>query len=351
MIREAGLYTDMGKGMIECRACARLCKLREGANGFCYVRRNVGGRLQLMNYGVLEAIQIDPIEKKPFSHFMPGSSVLGVGTSSCNWGCLFCQNHNISKDKEIQGEYFSPERIVGMALENNTQGIAFTYNEPTIFMEYAIDVARLAHREGLATMFVTNGYMTEEAVLAMRGNIDAAVVNIKGNAEQKFANRFEAVVSNEPIFESMAAMKRAGIHLEMTDLIIPRVGDSLEACGALTKRVVETLGPDVPMHFNAFHPDYKMMDYPVTDYATLKAHRDIAESNGVNYAYIGNAYGNPHENTVCPGCGGIAIGREGFSITSWNLDAWNRCNSCGTAVLMRGTVPKSFPERRIESLL
>jgi pyruvate formate lyase activating enzyme len=350
MMKEALLGRQIGGGKVECYACSRRCRIPEGSHGFCYVRQNVGGKLHLVNYGVMSAMQIDPIEKKPFNHFMPGTYVFGVGSSSCNWGCLFCQNHNISKDREIEGEYISPREMVQKAVDNYTSGIVFTYNEPTIFIEYALDVAKEAHRKGLFTMFVTNGYMTQEAVKEMKGRIDAAVVNFKGNGEQKFTNKFEAVQSNEPIKESMLAMKDAGIHLEITDLVIPMVGDSIDACDSLTRWVSDSLGTDTPIHFTRFHPDYKMLDYPNTDYATLKRHYDVARKNGLEYAYIGNVSGNPYANTYCPECAEPAIERSDLYLSAWNLDDKNRCMRCGHTIPIRGSAPKRIRRRRIETV-
>jgi pyruvate formate lyase activating enzyme len=201
MIKKALLWEKNGS-RVKCNACARRCLIPDGGHGFCYVRKNIGGELFLANYGVLDAIQIDPIEKKPFNHFMLGTTVLGVGTSSCNFGCLFCQNHNISKENEIEGVYISPEELIAMAKANGADGIAFTYNEPTIFIEYALDVAKEAHSNGLYTVFVSNGYMTKEAVELMKGSIDAVVVDFKGNAETVFTNKYMAVYSPEPIKEA-----------------------------------------------------------------------------------------------------------------------------------------------------
>ncbi len=348
MIKDATLWRSLGDGRVECIACARRCRIPEGSHGFCFVRQNAGGRLKLVGYGVVAAMQVDPIEKKPFNHFMPGTYVFGIGTSSCNWGCLFCQNHNISKERDIVGTEHSPQEIVDMAVAYDTQSIAFTYNEPTIFIEYALDVAREARRRGLRTLFVSNGYMTPEAVDAMKGSIDAVVVDYKGNGEQKFANAYEAVVSNEQIKEAMLAIKNAGMHLELTDLIIPRVGESLEACNALTAWIRDNLGPDTPIHFTQFHPDYKMLHYPMTPYATLLKHYDIAKRNGLNYVYIGNVNGNEHESTYCPGCGSVVIGRTGFCVTSWRLDDGMRCTRCGTHIPIVGPRPKSFAYRDIE---
>ena len=344
--KEAILWKPLEGGKVECIACARRCRIPEGSHGFCFVRQNIGGKLYLANYGVIDAMQVDPIEKKPFNHFYPGSTVLGIGTSSCNFGCQFCQNHNISKDNEITGASVSPKELIETAKRYGAQGIAFTYNEPTIFIEFALDVAKLAHKNGMFTVFVTNGYMTTEAVDAMKGLIDAAVVDFKGNGEDKFANRFEMVMSNEPIKRALERMKRNGMHIEITDLIIPRVGESLEACDALTKWVAGNLGPDVPIHFTRFHPDYKMLDYPETSASTLKAHYDMAKKNGMHYVYIGNIPGNKYESTYCPNCGALAAEREGFYLKRWLLLDGNRCPKCGSTIPITGkaTLPGSEPE-------
>ncbi len=350
MLHGATLYSKFGEGKVECYACARRCRIPSGSHGFCFVRQNIGGELKLATYGLVNAMQVDPIEKKPFNHFMPGSYVLGIGTSSCNWGCLFCQNHNISKEKEITGKEMDPEEIVELALAERTQSIAYTYNEPTIFIEYALDIGRLAHRNGLKNLFVTNGYMTTEAVREMDGVIDAAVVDFKGSGERKFSNRFEVVQSNEPIKEAAAEMIRSGIHVEFTDLIIPGVGESLNACDELTKWMYDELGPDVPIQFTRFHPDYKMLDYPSTPYDVLKAHYEVARRNGLEYVYIGNAPGNPFENTYCPGCGAAVIQREGLYLSGWRLDGQNRCERCGCRIPVVGSPPESISRRGIEAL-
>jgi len=346
---EARLWGKMQGKKVECTACARRCRIPEGGHGFCFVRKNVGGKLVLSAYGMINAMQIDPIEKKPFSHFMPGTYVLGIGTSSCNFGCAFCQNHNISKDHEITGIYMPPESIVDMALENGVEGIAYTDNEPAIFIEYALDVARLAHEKGLYNLFVTNGFLTKEAVRSMKGLIDAVVVDFKGNGDEKFANKYEVVTSNAPIKDALIWLKSAGIHIELTDLIVPRVGDSLEECDRLTKWVHDALGADTPLHFTQFHPDYKMLDYPVTEYKTLEAHYEIAKKNGLNYAYIGNTL-NEHESTYCPVCGSLAIGRRGLYLTEWALDEKNRCRNCGTVIPVVGGRPKKLRHDGIRAL-
>ncbi len=346
----ASLWVPLEGKKVECTACARRCRIPEGSKGFCYVRQNKNGRLYLANYGMLEAMQIDPIEKKPFNHFMPGSYVFGIGTSSCNWGCLFCQNHNISRDREMKGVNVSPGEVVELAIRNNTQGIAYTYNEPTIFMEYALDVAKAAHERGLYNLFVTNGYMTDESVNMMRGLVDAAVVNLKGNGDLKFSNKYEAVTSNEPVKETLIKMRRMGIHVEMTDLVIPNVGDSLDACDELTGWIATNLGSDTPIQFTRFHPDYKMLDSHYTPYVTLEEHYMIAKGNGLKYAYIGNVPGNKYENTYCPRCGAVAIKRHGFDITEWNIDEENGCTNCGGGIFVVGKPPKIFRYDGVKAL-
>jgi len=350
MRKLAKLWSKLPDSKVECTACERRCRIPDGSKGFCFVRQNQGGKLYLANYGLLEAMQVDPIEKKPFNHFMPGSYVFGVGTSSCNWGCLFCQNHNISKDREVKGVEVSPSKLVDLAIENNSQSIAFTYNEPTIFIEYVVDVAKIAHGMGLYNLFVTNGYMTGEAVDFMRGNIDAAVVNLKGNGEQKFSNKYEAVVSNEQVRNALIMLKKAKIHLEMTDLIVPSVGDSLEACDELTRWVAKELGTDTPIHFTRFHPDYKMMDSMETPYSTLEKHYKIAKENGLEYVYVGNVPGNKYDSTYCPECGGCAVKRQGFYIMEWNISDTNCCKNCGNKIMMFGRPPKVFRYEGIKAI-
>lgn len=350
MKKDAILWKKLPDQKVECYACARRCKIPLGSHGFCFVRQNVDGKLQLINYGTVAAVQVDPIEKKPFNHFMPGTYVFGIGTSSCNWGCQFCQNHNISKEREIEGAEMRPKTVIDLALKNNTQSIAFTYNEPTIFIEYALDVAEEAHKHGLKNLFVTNGYMTPDTVREMTGKIDAAVVDFKGNADEKFANKYEMVMSNEPIKEALLEMKKSGIHVELTDLVIPRVGDSLEACAKLCRWLYDNMGPDIPLQFTRFHPDYKMLDYPETSYETLKGHYDVARRTGLNYVYIGNVPGNPYENTYCPKCSAVAIERRGLYLTKWDLGKGNGCRNCGYIIPIVGSVPQSIEHRSIASI-
>ncbi|MEM0074462.1 MAG: AmmeMemoRadiSam system radical SAM enzyme [Candidatus Micrarchaeaceae archaeon] len=347
MEKEANLYEQLTNNKVMCTACARRCIIPDGSHGFCYVRQNKAGKLYLENYGTLAAIQLDPIEKKPFFHFWPGTYVLGVGTSSCNFGCLFCQNHNISKDKEITGYDLSPMELVDLAIKQKADGIAYTYNEPAIFIEYALDTAKLAHEKGLYNVFVTNGYLTKEAIDKMKGNIDAAVVDFKGNGSEKFVNKYMAVPSIEPIKEALVYMKRAGIHIEITDLIVPEVGDSLEECDKLTKWIHDTLGAETPVQFTAFFPDYKMLYLYSTPNETLMKHYEVAKKNGLNYVYIGNVPGNKYENTYCPNCGAKVIGRYSFGITEYNIDDKGACKKCGYKIFIDGKRAKKIERRGI----
>ncbi len=328
MRKEASFYRKMADSKVECIACSRRCRIPEGSRGFCSVRSNTGGRLYLDNYGTLVAMQPDPIEKKPFFHFMPGTDAFSIGTVSCNFGCLFCQNHEMSKSNESAGVEVSPDEVVAMAVRSGAGSIAYTYNEPTIFVEYALDTAKLAHGKGLKNLFVTNGYMTGEVVAAMKGLIDAAVVNFKGNGEQKFVNKYMAIPSAEPIKASLISMKKAGIHVEITDIVVPEVGDSVDECRSLMGWVRENLGAETPVHFIAFHPDYKMLDFPATGYGELKAHYDAAKKEGMEYVYMGNLPENKYENTYCPRCGSVAIERSGFRVVGGNITEDSRCGKC-----------------------
>ncbi len=350
MIKSAAALSKKVSDKVQCLACARRCIIPNGGHGFCYVRQNINGELKLADYGVIDAMQVDPIEKKPFNHFMPGSYVLGVGTSSCNFGCMFCQNHNISKENGIVGSYVSPNKLVDLALKHSANGIAFTYNEPTIFIEYALDVAKLAHEKGLFSVFVSNGYMTKEAIALMKGSIDAVVVDFKGNAERVFTNKFMAVYSSDPIKDALVELKRVGIHIEITDLVVPKVGDSLIAATELTEWIANNLGHDVPLHFTRFHPDYKMDYLPDTPVKTLEEHYKVAKRAGLDYVYIGNVPGNKYEDTYCPKCNAVVIEREGFYIKAVNLDENNRCKNCGFKINVTGKIASDFEYREIQPI-
>ncbi len=540
--KEAILWGPARDGRVVCRACNRRCSIPEGSHGFCYVRKNVGGKLYLSSYGRLAAMQIDPIEKKPFNHFHPGTRVFTVGTVSCNWhchpagtqitladgsekgveslkpgdrvcsydatphvatgakpkpnvvtevrsrtaelwsirwggdrpardgskgetlitgdhpvltragwrqaaevrpgdhvlrvypksaaardatlelngwrvlrvpagtihdhadsirdmvaatvfspalasdniwarvtavertgrstkvygfecipshtyvadgilvhNCLFCQNHAISKESEVYGEDVPPGRLPELAHENGCEGVGFSYNEPTIFVEYVIDAAREAHRAGKYTAFVTNGYGTAEMVRAIRGYVDGVVVDYKGSGGETFQRRQTMTLNAEPIKETLLELRAQKIHTELTDLVIPQVGDDLDEARRLCVWIHDNLGPDVPIQFTRFHPDYKLLDLPVTPYEQLVRHHEAAVAAGLNFAYIGNVPGSPQESTYCPGCRRVVIERHGFMITGWDLDADYRCRGCGQKIPIEGKRARRFGHRRIEA--
>jgi len=263
--------------------------------------------------------------------------------------CLFCQNHAISKETDVYGEDVPPEQIPILAAENDCEGVGFSYNEPTIFVEYVIDAAREAHRKGKYAVFVTNGYGTPESVRTIKGYVDAVVVDYKGSGEELFQRRQTMTVSAEPIKETLLELKAQKIHTELTDLIIPQVGEDLGEAKRLCDWLYDNLGPDVPIQFTRFHPDYKMLEIPSTPYELLLKHHEIAVKAGLNYAYIGNVPGSPQEHTYCPGCHEVVIERHGFMITGWNLDANYRCRGCGHKIPIEGKRASRFRYRGIES--
>jgi len=345
--KEAELYRNLPNGRVQCTACARNCQIGEGQVGFCGVRGVVGGKLYLLVYGKVMAGHIDPIEKKPVVHYHPGSKVFSIATSGCSWACSYCQNSDISQLRKIEGVDATPEELVDSAVSHGCEGMAYTYNQPTIFMEYARDVGKLARSKGLFNIFVSNGYDTPETVAMMDDFLDCVTVDFKGSGETSFVRKYIAIPNADPIFQSLLDVKRrAKVHVEITDLIVPRVGDSLEAAERLCRWVYENLGPDVPVHFLRFHPDYKMMDIPATPVKTLERHVSVGRKAGLNYVYIGNVPGHPDENTCCPGCKAVLIKRFGYEILEYNLDAKNRCKSCGYKTPIVGPLSKSFADER-----
>jgi pyruvate formate lyase activating enzyme len=342
LVHEADLYTPLAEGKVRCTACARYCVIPPGSHGFCFVRKNVGGTLDLLTYGKVAALQVDPVEKKPLSHFHPGATVLSLGTVGCNWRCLYCQNAEISQEREVQGRRMTPDEIAQRATELGCDGVTFTYNEPTIFLEFALDVIGAAHRRGLFTNFVTNGYMTPEATAALAGQLDAISVDFKGSGEPGFMRKYISAKGPEAILGTLGELRRRGVHIEVTDLIVPEVGDDPEALRTLVRFIRDELGPQTPFHLLRWHPDYKMMDLPPTPIGTLERLHAIAKEEGLAYPYLGNVWGHPLEHTYCPGCRSVAVERYGFVIRSWNLDRENRCRTCGQAIPIVGSLAPGY---------
>jgi pyruvate formate lyase activating enzyme len=266
--------------------------------------------------------------------------------------CAYCQNSDISQLRKIEGIEATPEELVENAIAHGCEGMAYTYNQPTIFMEYAKDVGRLARSKGLFNIFVSNGYDTPETVAMMDDFLDCVTVDFKGSGETNFVRRYIAIPNADPIFQSLLEIKnRAKVHVEITDLIVPNVGDSLEAATKLCRWLYDNLGPDVPVHFLRFHPDYKMMDFPWTPVETLEKHVRIGRDAGLNYVYIGNVTGHPDESTYCPGCKAVLIKRYGYEILEYNLDGMNRCKACGYKTPIVGPLSKSYAEDRFVSVI
>ena len=329
---KAALYEPVEGDMVRCTACRRYCKLRPGQTGFCGVRKNIGGTLDLLVHSIPMAMNIDPIEKKPILHAFPGSRVLSFGTSGCNFACKFCQNYDMSQRREVVGRKTSPEEIVDLAIRTGCQGIAYTYNEPTIFIEFAEDVGKLAHEEGLFNIFVTNGYETPEAVQSMKRFLDFATVDFKGNASVEFYRKYISIPNPEAIFDTLSILKGTDIHVEVTDLVIPEIGDNLSEACSMISRLMDIYGPQLPLSFLRFHPDYLLRDLPVTPVETLKEHHMLATNMGMKYVYIGNVPGLKEQNTYCPNCGELLVVRDYMQTMSVNLLPDSTCLKCGLKI-------------------
>ncbi|MCW4018640.1 MAG: AmmeMemoRadiSam system radical SAM enzyme [Candidatus Bathyarchaeota archaeon] len=337
-LHEAILYTREKDLKVKCSLCARRCLISDGATGFCLVRKNQGGTLFTLNYGKAVSACVDPIGKKPLSHFNPGSTVMSVAAAGCNFRCQFCDNWMISQEKEIAGKDFPPSEIVKAAKQRNCQGIAYTYTEPTIYMEYALDTAKLAHEAGLFNTFVTNGYMTPEAVRTIAPYLDAATVDFKAGGDPDFYKNFSAVPEVGHIYEALKELKLQGVHIEITNLVIPKMGDDREKISKLAEWVKNYLGEDTPFHLLRFHPDYKMTTVPATSVKTLEHAYLTCKNAGLRYVYIGNVPGHAAENTYCPTCDELVIRRYSFEITQWNLTKDMRCPVCDTKIPIKGNL-------------
>jgi len=330
-MKEALFYTKADKGKVRCGLCRFHCLIPDGKRGICGVRENLGGTLYSLVYGKAVAEQVDPIEKKPLFHFLPGSLSYSVATVGCNFRCRHCQNYTISQaageGRPIIGKELSPEEIVAKALAAGCRSIAYTYTEPTIFFEYAYDTAVLAHRAGLKNIFVTNGYITSEALSFIRPYLDAANIDLKGFTDQFYREIVKASLAE--VLECIRDYKRLGIWVELTTLIIPGLNDSENELSAIAHFISEELGPETPWHVSRFHPTYRLTDRPGTPVETLRQARQIGISAGLRYVYEGNVPGEGGENTFCPGCRKPLITRYGFSIET--VSARNGiCPSCGS---------------------
>ena len=315
---------------IQCDVCPRYCKLREGQRGLCFVRARENDQIVLTTYGRSSGFCIDPIEKKPLNHFYPGTPVLSFGTAGCNLGCKFCQNWDISKSREIDtlADQASPELIARAAKRLGCRSVAFTYNDPVIFLEYAVDVAEACHEYGVKAVAVTAGYICEEPRKEFYQHMDAANVDLKAFTERFYKKICAAELQN--VLETLVYLKHeTDVWFEITTLLIPGENDSTKELESLTRWVVDELGTDVPIHFTAFHPDWKMLDKPPTSPDTLTRARDIALEAGIRYAYTGNVHDERGGSTYCHSCGERLIGRDWYQMTAWNMTGSGDCGSCG----------------------
>ena len=334
-------------GRVQCTLCPRECRLRPGQRGFCFVRANEDDRLVLTTYGRSSGFAIDPIEKKPLSHFWPGTSVLSFGTAGCNLGCRFCQNWDISTSRAMDrlADEGTPEQIADTAVAQGCAGVAYTYNDPVIFAEYAIDVAQACRARGLANVAVTAGYVNPEARRDFFAVMDAANVDLKGFSDTFYRRLTGAHL--QPVLDTIAYLVHdTDVWVELTTLVIPGHNDSDADLAALSRWVATECGPDVPLHFSAFHPDHRMRDVPRTPPATLTRARCLALDAGLRYVYTGNVHDPAGHTTWCPGCGLAVIRRDWFQVTDFLLDAAGACPGCGTVVAGRFGRPSDRSRRR-----
>ena len=340
--RETGLREDwvtgrywqaLDDGRVRCEVCPRFCTLREGQRGLCFIRANEGGAIKLTSYGRSSGFCIDPIEKKPLNHFLPGTPVLSFGTAGCNLTCKFCQNWDISKSREIDtlADAASPELLAEAAHRHGCRSVAFTYNDPVIFLEYAVDVAAACHERGIKTVAVTAGYICPEPRTEFFRHIDAANIDLKAFTENFYYQLCSAHL--QPVLDTLVYLKNeTDVWFEVTTLLIPGENDSDAEVERLAAWFLDNLGPDVPLHFTAFHPDFKMRNKPRTPHKTLLGAQRIARTAGLNYVYVGNVHDEVGSSTYCPGCGIKVIGRDWYVLSDWRVDSAGRCTECATPV-------------------
>ncbi|MFN8176337.1 MAG: AmmeMemoRadiSam system radical SAM enzyme [bacterium] len=323
-------------GKIQCDLCPRFCHLSDGQRAFCFVRQNRGGKMVLTTYGRASGFCIDPIEKKPLTHFYPGSSVLSFGTAGCNLGCRFCQNWDISKARELDRlqAIATPEAIAEAAVKSGCKSVAFTYNDPVIFAEFAIDTARACHERGVQTVAVTAGYIGEAARGEFYSVMDAANVDLKAFTEGFYHKLCFAHL--DPVLDTLRYLRHeTSVWFEVTTLLIPGENDSEEEVDKLCAWFVENLGPEVPLHFTAFHPDFKMMDKVRTPAETTRRARRQALAHGLKHVYTGNVNDEEGQSTYCAGCGARVVQRDWYELGAYDLDASGKCKSCGQALAGR----------------
>ena len=331
-MKEAMLYEKLPEHRVKCSLCNHRCLIGEGKRGICAVRENRGGTLHTLVYRRLISRNVDPVEKKPMFHFAPGSRSFSIAAVGCNFRCDFCQNYEISQmpreENRITGQDVAPEEIVAMARKTGCKTIAYTYTEPTIYFEYAYDIAQRASKEGLKNIFVTNGYMTEEALRTLHPHLHGANVDLKAFRDEFYRERCGGRL--EGVLHSLRVMKELGVWVEITTLIIPGLNDSEGELRELAGFIV-SLGQEVPWHISRFHPMYKMLDRSPTSVKILERARKVGMEAGLRYVYTGNVPGDPGEDTFCHHCGQLLVDRLGFQILKYQIQE-KKCPKCGTEV-------------------
>ncbi|MFX0121886.1 MAG: AmmeMemoRadiSam system radical SAM enzyme [Candidatus Hodarchaeota archaeon] len=315
----------------KCRLCPHECVISEGARGQCRVRENLGGRLYSLVFGTPCAVHLDPIEKKPFYHFLPTALAFSLATAGCNLSCLYCQNWNISQaqPEDVDTVDLPPERLIATAIANGAPVIAYTYSEPIIFYEYMLESARYGRKLGLRNVVISAGYINPEPLKTLCEAVDAIKIDLKG-FNQEF---YREVCGGElqPVLETIQTIAASGTHLEIVNLLVPTLNDDMDEMRALCRWVVDNAGPDVPVHFSRFHPDYQLDNLPPTPQATLEQAWAIAHEEGVRYAYVGNLPGHAANNTYCHYCGNLIIARQGFWVSEFHI-VKGKCRFCGTPI-------------------
>ena len=324
-------FASIADGRLECRLCPRLCRLNDGQRGLCFVRARAGDTIVLTTYGRSSGFAVDPVEKKPLAHFLPGTPILSFGTAGCNLACAFCQNHEISKSREMDtlGEEAFPDTIARAAKALGCRSVAFTYNDPVIFLEYAVDVAAACRAEGIRTVAVTAGSISRVARAEFFGAMDAANVDLKAFSEEFYRRLTKSKLSD--VLDTLSYLAHeTRVWTELTTLLIPGENDSDAEIRAMCRWIVQEMSPDVPLHFSAFHPDHRMQDTPRTPPATLSRARSIALEAGLHHVYVGNVHDLNRQSSYCTGCGTRVIARDWHLISSYRLDASGHCLACGT---------------------
>ncbi|MBI3180889.1 MAG: AmmeMemoRadiSam system radical SAM enzyme [Myxococcales bacterium] len=345
----ARYWQKLEDGRIQCDLCPRECKLHDGQRAFCFVRQRVGEELRLTTHGRSSGFCVDPIEKKPLNQFFPGSSVLSFGTAGCNLGCRFCQNWDISKARENDAlaDAASPEEIASRAAELGCKSVAFTYNDPVVFLEYALEVAQACRERGVKTVAVTAGYIHEQPRRELFGKMDAANVDLKAFTDHFY--RRLAFASLAPVLETLEYVAReTKVWMEITTLLIPGLNDSDEEVTKLSEWLVEHVGAEVPLHLSAFHPAFKLLEVPPTPPATLRRARELARRAGLRFVYTGNVHDAEGDTTFCPSCTSVLIRRDWYELLAYQLTADGRCPDCGVRVPGHyDPAPGRFGRRRI----